>query len=91
MLPHLFLFCLACNEAVLSKKADTGRAGLGDRLSDTGVRPTAPCVRLKLCCDSACLHCAPLCTTINTALCCHTVVILRLMRNITIMLLKLFH
>lgn len=72
-------------------KANTEREGRGDRLSDTGVRPTTPCVRLKLCCESARLHCAPLCTTINTALCCHTVVILWLMRDITIMRLKLFH
>lgn len=72
-------------------KANTWRGGPGDWLSDTGVRPTTPCERLKLCCDSARLHCAPLCTTINTALRCHTVVILWLMRNITIMRLKLFN
>lgn len=59
MLPHLFLFCLACNEAACPK-ANIGREELGDRLSDTGVRPMTPCVRLELCCDGACLHCAPL-------------------------------
>lgn len=43
--------------------------------SDTEVGPGTPCVRLKLCCDSARPHRTPLCTTVNPALCCHTAVI----------------
>lgn len=65
MLPDIFLSYLACNEAALSSSFYRERRTRGgDRLSDTGVRPTTPCARLKLCCDSACLHYAPLCTTI---------------------------
>lgn len=62
MLPPVFVLCLACNEAVMSKGRYTERrrGGRGGRLSDAGVGPTAPSVRLKLCCDSARLHCASL-------------------------------
>lgn len=81
-LPHMFLSCLARNEAVLSKGWNRETDWGGDRLSDTGVRLVTPCVRLDLCCDSARLRCAPLCTTMKPA---SGVVILlcfsRLMRN----------
>lgn len=88
---HVLFSLVQLEMKLYCPKANTDGEGLGAGLTVGYWSQTYDSVqRLKLCCGSACLHCAPLCTTIKTAMCCRTVVILWLMRNVTIMLPKSF-